>query len=143
MVGEADALQTDAVGLDAVKPKTENRYDMAFTELEIRHIEAVVGSFIDERRPPLEIRDKLDLGYRIRGQSVEIFEIRPRFQGKPGETMEHSVAKTTYVRTQKYWRIFWLRADLKWHSYQPDPQVDDIEDFVDIVDGDEYKCFFG
>jgi hypothetical protein len=37
----------------------------------------------------------------------------------------------------------WQRADLKWHSYQPSPEVASVEEFLDVVQHDEYGCFFG
>jgi len=116
---------------------------MAFTEFETKRLEKLVGSFIEERRPAPHIRPELDLSYRINGQSVEIFEIRPRWKGEPGEIMEHPVAKATYVKTKELWRIFWMRADLKWHSYPPSPQVGSIEKFLALVAEDKHACFFG
>jgi len=53
------------------------------------------------------------------------------------------VAKATFVRTQAVWRVFWQRADLKWHRYEPEPEVPRLEDFVALVDRDQYGCFFG
>jgi hypothetical protein len=116
---------------------------MAFSEFEAKRINKVVGAFIGERRPPPHIRPKLDLAYRLKGQSVEIFEVRPRWRGAPGETMEQPVAKATYVRARDLWRVYWQRADLKWHSYEPIPQVDSIEKFLALVGKDEHACFFG
>ena len=116
---------------------------MAFNELEAKRLENAVGSFVNQRRPPPHIRPKLDLAFRISGQSVEIFEGRPRLEGAPGETMESPVAKATYVRTQELWRVFWMRADLKWHGYPPVPRVGSIEKFLALVDEDKHACFFG
>lgn len=79
---------------------------MAFTELEKKRLEKAVGSFVEKHRPPPHIRPELDLTFRINGQSVEIIEVRPRWKGEPGETMEHPVAKATYVKTQELWRVF-------------------------------------
>ncbi len=101
-----------------------------------------MAAFMEKRRPPAPIRSKLDLGYRITGHSVELFEIRPRYD-KPEIILEHDFAKTTYVRTQRVWKVFWMRADLKWHSYEPVPEVDSIEKFLEIVGQDKYSCFFG
>ncbi len=50
--------------------------------------------FLDKRRPPEHIRHELDLGYRIEGQSVVIFSIRPHYQNKE-EIFEEPIAKTT------------------------------------------------
>jgi hypothetical protein len=34
-----------------------------------------LDAFIEKRRPPEEIRDELDLGYRLEGEIIQIFEI--------------------------------------------------------------------
>lgn len=86
---------------------------MALSELEIARVRKALDAFIEKRRPPPHIRPKLDLSYRISGQSVEIFEIRPVWRGQAGEKLEHGVAKATFVRTTGVWRVFWLRRDLK------------------------------
>jgi len=115
---------------------------MALSELQRKTAERVVGRFVESRRPPAHIRPKLDLGFRISGQSVEIFEVRPAFEA-PKVKREHSVAKATFVKTQGVWRVYWQRADLKWHRYEPSPEVESLEQFVSLVAKDEYACFFG
>jgi hypothetical protein len=116
---------------------------MAFNELEAKCIEKAMSAFMARRRPSPEIRPDLDLGYRVSAQSVEIFEIRPAWRGAPGEVTEQPVAKTTYVRTQRLWRVFWMRADLRWHVYPPAPTVDTFDTFLSHVERDEHACFFG
>jgi len=116
---------------------------VALSELEAARVRRVVGSYIEHRRPPPHIRPKLDLGFRISGQSVELTEIRPKWRGKPGEIHERAFAKATYVRTINRWRIFWLRQDLKWHGYEPVPEVGTIDEFVAVVQEDRHACFFG
>lgn len=116
---------------------------MAFSEFETERLTRVVGAFIEKRRPAPHLRAQLDLAFRFDGRSVEIFEVRARRQGAPGETMEHPVAKATYVGTQAVWRVFWMRADLKWHAYAPVPRVDTIEKFLALMDQDAHGCFFG
>jgi len=115
---------------------------MALNDIERKRIEKTVDAFVQKRRPAPRIRPQLDIGYRVRGQSVEIFEIRPRWQ-EPEVKMEHPVAKATFVRSQVLWKIFWMRADLKWHGYEPLPAVGTIEKFLAAVDKDEYACFWG
>jgi Protein of unknown function (DUF3024) len=113
-----------------------------FSELERKICERAVARFIERRRPPPDIRAKLDIAFRVQGQSVEIFEIRPHWQDNT-KNLEQPVAKATYNRKKQIWKVFWPRADLKWHSYQPHPEVRTIEDFLAIVDEDEDCCFFG
>lgn len=116
---------------------------MAFSEIEQARLRKVVGAFIEKRRPLPHIRNQLDLSYRLVQQSIEIFEVRPKWRGAPGETMENPVARATFVKASGIWRIFWRRADLKWHSYSPAPQVASIEIFLALVAEDKHACFFG
>ena len=115
---------------------------MAFNDIELKRCERDLATFIERRRPPPHIRPQLDLGYRISGHSVELFEIRPEWRN-PKKTMEHPFAKATFVRTQNLWRVFWMRRDLKWHSYEPTVEVRSLAAFLAVVDRDEYCCFFG
>jgi hypothetical protein len=115
---------------------------MAFSEFEIIRVEKIVSQFIEKRRPAPEIRNKLDLGYRLRDQSVEIFEIRPAWNN-PDKIIESPLAKTTYIKAKNIWKVLWRRADLKWHSYDPKPYVKTIEEFLALVDQDKHACFFG
>ena len=110
---------------------------MAFSEFEQKRIEKAIAAFMEKRRPSPHIRDKLDFGYRVSGQSVELFEIRPQWDD-PSIIREHPFAKATYVKTKKAWKVFWQRADLKWHGYQPSLIVSSIDKFLQVVDADEY-----
>jgi hypothetical protein len=94
------------------------------------------------RRPPPYIRNEVDLAFRMLDQSVEIFEIRRHWRDQ-SRVLEHAIAKATYKKSKQNWRVFWQRADLKWHSYKPAPAVESIEDFLALVQKDEQGCFFG
>ena len=115
---------------------------MTLSEFEIKRCEKLVADFIERRRPPARLRQEVDLAFRMKGQSVEIFEIRASWTGE-GKPIEHPIAKATYNKSNRSWKIFWLRADLKWHRYEPLPEVDAIEDFLLIVEEDDHACFFG
>ena len=111
-------------------------------DLERKRIENAVAAFVAKRRPPLHLRDQVDLSFRFDGRSVEIFEIRPRWQ-RPGERGEESVGKARYMKSRDKWLVYWKRADLKWHKYGPSPEVNTVDAFLRLVDEDEYGCFFG
>jgi len=115
---------------------------MAFSEFELKKIQKAVGRYIEKHRPPAHLRNEVDLSFRISGQSVEIFEIRPLWSD-PREKIEEPVAKATFVKSTKSWKVYWQRADLKWHRYEPDPEVSSIEEFIRLVEDDEYASFFG
>lgn len=61
---------------------------MALAEIEQAGVRKVTDAFMRQRRPPPHIRPKLDLGFRVTGQSVEVFEIRPPWRGSPDDRRE-------------------------------------------------------
>ncbi len=115
---------------------------MALSELEIKRCEKELEKYLKIRRPPPEIRDKVDISYRIVDQSVELFEVRPLWND-PLKKIELAIAKTTYIKKNKHWKIFWQRQDLKWHAYDPQANVKTFAEFLSVVDEDKHACFFG
>ncbi|PKP44844.1 MAG: hypothetical protein CVT95_10530 [Bacteroidetes bacterium HGW-Bacteroidetes-12] len=110
-------------------------------ENEIEIIEVMEGYLINSR-PPEEIRNQLDISYKIEGQSIVVFEIRPLWNN-PNIKIESEIAKTTFVKKENIWKIFWFRADMKWHSYKPNPKVNSLKEFIKIVEEDKLGCFWG
>jgi Protein of unknown function (DUF3024) len=115
---------------------------MAISEFETRRCEKLMGAYIERHRPPAHLRNQLDLACRISDQSIEIFEIRPLWD-KPEQKIEEMVAKTTFVKKSGLWKVYWQRADMKWHSYKPKPEVHSLEEFLALVEKDEHGCFYG
>lgn len=117
---------------------------MAFREEEAAQAGRFVEEFVEEWRPREEVRDELDLDYRLEGegQSVVVFEVRPDWRGE-GETMETPVVKVTYVRSRDVWKMYWIRADGDWHKYGPAEEVESLVQALKVVGEDEYGCFWG
>ncbi len=115
---------------------------MSFSEFEIKRYEKAVQTLINKRRPPEQVRDKVDLGFELVDQSVEIFETRAHWQN-PSEKIKQPIAKATYVKSKNLWKIYWMKSDLKWHEYEPEFKVGDLSEFVTIVDLDEHGYFWG
>jgi hypothetical protein len=115
---------------------------MTISEFEIKRFEKIVGQFTEKRRPAPHIRNQVDLAFRFEKQSVFIFEIRELWN-QTGKKIESPIAKATYVKKTKSWKLYWHRADLKWHGYQPTSETKTIEEFLAVVEKDEYGCFWG
>lgn len=114
---------------------------MAFNELDLRRVQKAAEAFLARRRPPVHLRQQVDLAYRVQGQSVELVEIRPVWD-RPAERLHRPFAKATFVRARHEWRVYWMRASLRWHPYDP-PVVATVQGFFDLVDEDRFGCFFG
>ena len=116
---------------------------MAFTDLEnAEHTATIKKLFWAHRRPPLRIRELMREGQRFDGQAIELFFVRPVFND-PSRQTEESIAKVQFVRSQGVWRIFWKRADLKWHSYPPCPKAKTLAAALRTIAEDANGCFFG
>lgn len=114
---------------------------MAFSQIELKRIERTVGELC-RKRSPMHLRDKVRLEYSVKGHDVVIYERRPRWNN-PQEWMESPVAKLKFVRSANKWRLYWQRADLKWHEYPDRSTSEDIADLVREIDADPLCCFFG
>ncbi|OOC50231.1 MULTISPECIES: DUF3024 domain-containing protein [Thioalkalivibrio] len=115
---------------------------MALSELERKRIEKLMEAFMERRRPPAHVRDRLDFVWRLEGQSVSLYEVRP-LMDDASRIVENPVFKATFVRKSGRWKLYWQRADLKWHGYDPHPELASLEDVLQVVEKDEYACFFG
>ena len=115
---------------------------MTISEFETRRYEKLAAQFVEQHRPPPHLRSEVDLSFKLVSQSVELFEIRAHWQDKEKKT-ESPIAKATFNKTKKNWNVYWNRADLKWHSYKPVPEVASLEEFLALVERDEHACFFG
>jgi len=119
-----------------------NHLLMTFNDIELYHHEKELERFLELHRPPVDRRDQCDIGYRITGQSVEIFELHPDWQDNT-RMVETPAAKATFVRRTNRWRVYWMKRDLRWHGYEPAPEVASLEAFLDLVHHDAYSCFWG
>jgi hypothetical protein len=113
---------------------------MALDALNTTEVIEVMENFLNEKRPPENIRDKLDLSYRIENLSIFIYKIRPAWDN-PNEFRHYDMAKTTYVKNKNIWKVYWMRGNLKWSAYKP-PTVKTLKGFIDLVIEDEYGCFW-
>jgi len=114
---------------------------MAFSDEDITRYSALASAFC-ERRHPAHVHHQVWMGFKIEGQSITLIEYRVHWQDKT-KTTAHPIAKTTFNRRSGEWRIYWMRANLKWWAYEPCPTVSSFEEFLEVVDRDECGCFFG
>ena len=102
----------------------------------------IMENYIDWKRPPEEMRSRVDLSYRIEKQSIVIFEIRPLYDDQDIK-MESKIAKTTYITKKDLWSVFWWRSDAKWHVYKPQSNVKSLVEFIELIEEDKHGCFWG
>jgi len=104
--------------------------------------ERKVRAYVSKNRPAEEMRDKIDLGYKYEKGIIEIFFKRPVWS-KPNTYQDLSFAKIKYIKTQKSWKLFWMRASGKWQAYEPFHESSNLEELLNIIDEDAHGCFKG
>ncbi len=113
---------------------------MSFDVINAVFIIELMENYLQRIRPPKEIRKQLDINYRIEKQSVYLFTVRPTpFKG--GAYKEYDYAKTTYIKKNDCWNIYWMKGDLKWHSYSPAPTAKTLTEVVKIIEANVNGCF--
>ena len=114
---------------------------MAFDELELKRIKQGVGLFC-RKRTPAHLKDKLRLEDAVKGHDVVIVERRPQWDNE-SEWTETPVAKLKFIRSANKWRLYWMRADMKWHEYPGLSSRYRLDELVQEVDADLMACFLG
>ena len=102
----------------------------------------VMENYVESIRPPEDMREQLDISYKIDKQSVILYEIRPLLL-RPEQKIEFGYAKATYVKSAGKWKVYWMRASGKWNLYAPMPEVANLKEFVRLVEEHKYHCFKG
>ncbi len=116
---------------------------MAMKNKVISIIEEQLKSFIEILRPTeAGVRMKLDFGYSWDGQTVLIFEIRPKWDD-PSIILQHEVAKLRYIKTSKVWKVYWLRGSGNWELYKPLSEHSNLKSVLAEIENDKHHCFFG
>jgi hypothetical protein len=117
---------------------------MALSEFEHARLEKSLQQFCEEKGPPAHLRGQLSWGFTVDPvkQTVHLFEVRPHFMEKD-RMIQSSIAKASFVKSSKMWKVYWMRGTGKWILYEPYPEALTIEEFLKVVKEDEHHCFFG
>ena len=105
--------------------------------------ESTIKKYVDSIRPEdPEIRKQVDIGYTYDGKVVILFEIRPDWINEEEKT-HIEFAKIRFYKSNKVWKLYWMRASEKWELYEPFPESTYLEKCVEIIKEDKHGCFFG
>jgi hypothetical protein len=115
---------------------------VAFDQSELDLIEATVGGLCRQGSPP-EHADKLRTVYEVDGHAVNVLEERPPWRDDETEWSRTPIARFRYYRSRGEWELYWMRADGRWHYYEPVQPSRSLKMLVAVVERDVYGAFFG
>ena len=75
---------------------------MALSEFEQARVERLMRAYLERHRPPPHLRGRVDLGYRLEGQTLDLFEIRADWQD-PERKLEMPAARARYIKSRRRW----------------------------------------
>ena len=108
---------------------------MAFDVTNAVDIIELMENYVERIRPPHHMRKQVDITYKIDNQRIILMQIRPYFRDAK-QMIEVEYAKATYVKTEDKWKVYWKRGNMKWTLYTPQPKVNSIKDFIELVEED-------
>ncbi len=104
-----------------------------------RLLDAKLAGWCEERVPE-HIRQQLRYEHTIRGNAATIVEIRPIWDGSPGETRS-KVAQIRYEND--VFALYCPDRNGRWHFFEPFPPTKDLDAVLTEIEVDRTGIFFG
>ncbi|MCK5580000.1 MAG: DUF3024 domain-containing protein [Candidatus Omnitrophica bacterium] len=82
--------------------------------------------------------EKLPLEIIKEKQSYIVGHRRKRWNSD--EEFIEEACKITFIKSKNFWKLFWKRADFKWHLYE---EYTNLDNLLDEVRNDPNGCFWG
>ena len=95
-----------------------------------------------ENKIPVITRDKMRLEFKIRGNSVTLYETRPSFKDSYLWN-ENPVAQFRFDIEVEKWNLYCCDCKLKWYLYTDIDSNINFDDLLNEVDRDPTGIFWG
>lgn len=105
-------------------------------------IEKKVGNFCS-KRVPAHVLDKVNLTYKIRGNSVTIIENRAPWRPDMKEWTSMPVAQIRYDDKTGKWTLYCADRNGRWHVYIDVDSTKNIDKILREIDEDPTGIFWG
>ena len=104
-----------------------------------RLLDAKLGAWC-RARVPEHIRDGLRYEHSIRGSAATVFEVRPVWDGSPGETR----GKVVQIRFENdVFALYCCDRNGRWHFFEPFEPTKDLDAVLAEIEADRTGIFFG
>lgn len=114
---------------------------MALPELVRLGIEKKLSAYC-RKKAPTHISDRFKVGFRIRGNSVTLFESRP-FHADPNQWIDVAAAQFRFDPVTALWTLYWPDRNSRWHTYVDLDPSRKFENLLYEVDADPAGIFRG
>jgi frataxin-like iron-binding protein CyaY len=114
---------------------------MPLSEFTIKLIETKLTEYC-ERRIPIDIRDQVNLTFKIIRDKVTLIETRPYFRN-PSIWTESPVAQFRFDNENNKWTLYCMDRNSRWHLYDLIKPSADFDDMLKALDDDRTGIFWG
>jgi hypothetical protein len=114
---------------------------MALSDITLKIAETAVSLFCKSRSPE-HLKNQLRVTYKIRGNSITIYEERVYFKDK-SKWSKMPVAQFRFDDKSLKWDLYCSDRNDKWHSYIDTFSERDINKLIKEVDEDPTCIFWG
>jgi len=114
---------------------------MVLAELLKKSVELKMKKYC-ERKVRAQYHDRLRRGFKIRGNSVFLYEERPAF-GFPEKWVEIPIAQFRYNTRNKTWTLYCMPRSGKWELYLEGNPTKDFDKLLKEVEEDGTGIFWG
>ena len=114
---------------------------MALPKFTINLIESKLSTYCEQRIPP-HAKQQVKLSFKIRGNSVTLFEHRKTFR-QDGKWVDIPIAQFRYNPDHSMWTLYCTDRNSKWHEFTPFPPSKNFDDLLTEVNEDSTHIFWG
>jgi len=114
---------------------------MSISEFTNRLVETRLTEYC-ERRIPIEIRNQVNLTFKIMRDKVTLIETGPYFR-EPSIWTENPVAQIRFDDQTKKWTLYCMDRNSRWHLYDLIKPSADFDDMLKALDNDKTGIFWG
>lgn len=114
---------------------------MALPDLQRQLVDSLVGNYC-KNKVPAHLREELFNDYKIRGNSVVIFESRRNWQDHSLRT-EIVVAQFRFDSKTSKWALYCADRNSRWHIYDLVVPTKNLQELIDQVEEDKTGIFWG
>jgi hypothetical protein len=120
---------------------TTERNSMPLPDTVRHQVETELQTFCDNRVPP-DVRDKVNLTFDFRGNSLTLFENRPR-SNDPSQWTHMAIAQFRFDPSTGQWTLYCADRNSKWHKYLDVEPTSRFDTLLEEVNKDPTGIFFG
>ncbi|TRZ89039.1 MAG: DUF3024 domain-containing protein [Methanosarcinales archaeon] len=130
----------DIAGID--NEHSIRRFDMPLPVLVKNLVEKKVDAFCKKTVPP-HVLHQVNLSFKIRGNSVTIFENRAPWHEGIKEWTSMKIAQFRYDEKSGQWRLYCADRNERWHEYWNMKPTKNIDKILTEIDEDPTGIFWG